>query len=325
MDLLNFISLAIELRDYPGYATCIRATEYPGLALCEYSAVTGMRYTVPLGYAASAVYFYLYHRPRLSFADRSLTKLHHYFYPSAGYSTPLGIIGGVLYGAAECVQGLTPAALEATAAREKAAAVMAAEQYSQRHRAAKQRLKAEQSFASKALAWLRLCEDPVQAELARMGLGEDSIAWETLLVPQGYLWTQLHSVVHDPARYRGYEAPVAIGAAVPTSTDERLSQPSGGASTPCPSPSGVLSFSRAYFTKPQVDAVVSRIGTLRTSPEDDRWMRSAGRCGAYGVFGMLLTWNSGGALFRAQMGLGLGVTIAGLASATRLDEVFAHL
>ncbi|GET86909.1 hypothetical protein, conserved [Leishmania tarentolae] len=325
MDVLNFIALAIDLRDYPGYATCMRATDYPGLALCEYSAAAGMRYTVPLGYAASVLYFYLYHRPRLSFADRSLTKLHHYFYPSAGYSTPLGIIGGVLYGASECVQGLTPAALEATAAREKRAAVMAAAQYSRRHRAAKERLKAEQSFTSKTLAWLRLCEDPVQVELARMGLGEESIAWETLLVPQGYLWTQLHSVVHDPARYRGCEATLATGTATSPSASERLSEPSGGANAQCPSPSGGSFCSRAHFTKPQVDAIVSRIGTLRASPEDDRWMRSAGRCGVYGIFGMLLTWNSGGAFFRAQMGLGLGVTVASVVSATRLDEVFAHL
>ncbi|CAJ1019526.1 hypothetical protein Q4I32_001985 [Leishmania shawi] len=325
MDVLNLISLVVDLRDYPGYATCTRATEYPGLALCEYSAATGMRYTVPLGYAASVVYFYFYHRPRLSFADRSLTKLHHYFYPSAGYSAPLGIIGGVLYGAGECAQELTPAALEATAAREKAAALMAAEQYSQRHRAAKRRLKAEQSFLSKALALLRLREDPVQAELARMGLGEDIIAWETLLVPQGYLWTQLHSTVHDIARYRDYGTPVVAGAAVLTSADGRVGEPSDAAHTPCSSSFTFLSPSRVYFTKPQVDAVVSRIGTLRVSPEDDRWMRSAGRCGAYGVLGMLLTWNSGGALFRAQMGLGLGVTIGGLASATRLDQIFTHL
>ncbi|KAG5505254.1 hypothetical protein JIQ42_07461 [Leishmania sp. Namibia] len=325
MDAFHLLSLVVDLRDYPGYATCARATEYPGLALCEYNAAAGMRYTVPLGYAASVAYFYLYHRPRLSFADRSLTKLHHYFYPSAGYSAPLGIVGGVLYGAVDCVQGLTPAALEAAAAREKTAAVMAAEQYNQRHREAKKRLNAEQSLASKALVWLRLREDPVQAALARMGLGEENMTWETLLVPQGYLWTQLHSVVHDPARYRGYGVPIAASAASPTSTEASLGQSCGAAQALCSSSPGSVSSSGAYFTKPQVDAVVSRIGTLRASPEDDRWMRSAGRCGAYGVFGMLLTWNSGGALFRALMGLGLGVTIGGLASATRLDELFTHL
>ncbi|KAG5484021.1 hypothetical protein LSCM1_05873 [Leishmania martiniquensis] len=324
MDVIHLLSLVVDLRDYPGYATCVRATEYPGLALCEYSATVGMRYTVPLGYAASVAYFYLYHRPRLSFADRSLAKLHHYFYPSAGYSTPLGIAGGVLYNALECLQGLTPASLEATAAREKAAAVMAAEQYSQRHRAAKKRLRAEQSFASRALVWLRLREDPVQAALVRMGLGEAGIAWETLLVPQGYLWTQLHSVVHDPARYRGYRAPATSSPAAPTSAAS-LGRSRGASAAPCSSPPDLTSSTRAYFTKPQVDAVVSRVGTLRTSPEDDRWMRSAGRFGTYGIFGMLLTWNSGGALFRALMGLGLGVTIGGLVSATRLDELFTHL
>ncbi|KAG5509545.1 hypothetical protein JKF63_06250 [Porcisia hertigi] len=325
MDVLNLISLSVDLRDYPGYAACTRATEYPGLALCEYSAATGMRYTVPLGYAASVAHFYLYRLPRLSFADRTLVKLHHYLYPSAGYSTPIGILGGVLWDARQSVQGLTPAALEATAAREKAAAVMAVEQYDERRRGAKEGLERTQSFTSKALVWLRLCEDPVQTELERMGLGADSIAWEALLEPHGYLSTQLHSFVHDPARYRGCVASVASGASAPTPEDTRCTQPAGAASTAGPSSSGLSWTSKAYFTKSQVDAIVSRLWALRASPEDDRWMRTSGRCGAYGVLGMLLTWNSGGAIFRSMMGLGLGVTIGGFLSATRLDQMFTHL
>lgn len=313
MEALQLLLLRVDMRDYPDYAACERASEYPGLALCEYSAATGMRWAVPLGYAASVLYYYLVHRPRLSFADRAHTRLHHFFYPSAGYSTPIGVLGGVAYGTADTTCSLTPTALETTAAREKAAAVMAAAQYAQRRRVAETRLRAEASAASRALVWLRLREDPVQAELARMGLGEAHVAWEALLVPHGYLWTRQHSCVHDVARYRGYDGPL-----VPTAASTSLPSPSSSSAR------AARPASEAYFTKEQVDAVVSRLATRRTSTDEDRWMRSAGRCGCYGVLSMLLAWNSGGALFRAQMGLGLGVVVGAIASATRVDQMYVN-
>ncbi|KAK7198634.1 hypothetical protein NESM_000827000 [Novymonas esmeraldas] len=324
MDVWHVLSLKVDLRDYPEYATCVGATEHPGLALCEYYAFSGMRYTVPLGYAASVAYFYLYRRPRLSFADRALEKLHHYFYPSAAYTAPLGIVGGVLYGTTDCVRGLSPAALDAVAAREKAAAAMAASHYNQRRRAATAQLEATQSLASKVLVGLRLRDDPVRAELLRMGLGEDSVTWESLLVPHGYLWTKQNSLVHDVARYRSDNcAGVDVAVAARASPSPACGSPSTSAGAAAGGAGAAAA--EAHLTKAQVDAVVSRLATLRVSADEHRWVRTTGRCGFYGVVGMLLTWNSGGALFRAQMGLGLGVVVGSAVSATRLDQMFTYM
>ncbi|KPI88632.1 hypothetical protein ABL78_2236 [Leptomonas seymouri] len=317
MDCVALLTERVDLRDYPDYAGCIRANEFLGATLCEYYAATGMRCTVPLGYAASILYFYLYHRPRLSFADRPLSKLHHFFFPSAGYSTPLGVVGGIGVGFYQCAQDLSPARLRAITQKEKHDAVMAASQYMQRRSAAEGRLRAEQLFVSRALVALHLQADPVERELARLGLGE-RVSWESLLVPHGVLWTAAHSKVHDASRYKNYEGPVDAA--------ENAPAPSSCAAAGAEKPPTEPQVGRgAYFTKIQTDALVSRAATLRSSPDEDRWMRSAGRLGAYGIFTMLLAWNSGSALFRLNMGLGLGVTVGAVASATRLDQMFAHM
>ncbi|KAL7704619.1 hypothetical protein N2W54_003991 [Lotmaria passim] len=340
MDCIAILGERVDLRDYPDYAACIRASEFIGATLCEYYAAAGVRYTVPLGYAASVAYFYLYHRPRLSFADRSLAKLHHYFFPSAGYSTPLGVVGGVGVGLYRCSQDLSPAGLQATTQKEKTDAVMAATQYAQRRAAAEAQLRLEQSFASKALVALHLQADPVKKELVRLGLGEEAEAasWETMLIRHGVLWTASHSQVHDATRYKDYHGPV-VAPSIDTNA-ALTSSPCVAAAPPAiitaevavkqqqrqqQSTSGSSSTSPAYLTKLQTDALVSRVATLRSSPDEDRWMSTAGRCSAYGIFTMLLAWNSGNALFRLSMGLGLGVTVGAVVSATRLDQMFVHM
>jgi hypothetical protein len=320
MDCLALLTSRVDLRDYPDYAVCIRSNEWIGATLCEYYAATGVRYAVPLGYAASIAYFYLYHRPRLSFADRPLAKLHHCFFPSAGYSTPVGAIGGVGVGLYQCSQDISPAGLQAITEKEKSAAAMAASQYALRRDAAEQQLRAERSFTSKALVALHLQTDPVKEELTRLGLGEQRMPWESLLVQHGVLWTSLHSKVHNPAQYKDYNGPVV------SETEASAASPSSSTAATAGSSSGTqTSPSTPHFTKPQLDALVSQAAKRRTSPEEDRWMRSAGRFGAYGIFTMLLAWNSGNGLFRLSMGLGLGVTAGAVVSATRLDEMFAYM
>ncbi|RNF07778.1 hypothetical protein TraAM80_03152 [Trypanosoma rangeli] len=93
MDRLSILFYHINPHDYPFFLQCERSTEQPGVILMESHAMQGIRCTVPVVYLLSILYFYGYHRPRLPFADHILSKLHHYFYPSAGYSTP---VGGIL-------------------------------------------------------------------------------------------------------------------------------------------------------------------------------------------------------------------------------------
>nr|CCC95027.1 conserved hypothetical protein [Trypanosoma congolense IL3000] len=97
LDRFCIMFYQINPSDYPEYMKCERVSEQPGTVLMESRAMQGIRRTVPIGYLLSVLYFYGYHRPRLSFADREISKLHHYFYPSAGYTTPLGIAGGIAY------------------------------------------------------------------------------------------------------------------------------------------------------------------------------------------------------------------------------------
>lgn len=358
METLAFLVQRVNLDDYPNFAACDRSNEYPALSLCEYYAATGMRYAVPAGYAIAVGYFYLFYRRRLSFADREIARLHHFFYPSAGYSTPVGLLGGISYGMYHLRQDLTSASLASLAQREKAAAVMSAGQYHQRRSAALQALSAEQSLWSRLLVALRLSSDPVAAELQRLGLGDASVSWRDLLIPHGYLWTSEHSTVHIRQMYKDYVGPLATtataekgreGSVPPASpfldvcerekiekTDGAAVSPSAavnkkGGGTVAAAPvapfavdSAALSM-RAMLTKPQVDFLVSRIATMRTSADEDRWMTSASRFGCYGIIGMMMTWNSRSAIFRLQMGLGLGVTVGACISALRLDETFVHL
>lgn len=328
MSIPALLRSTIDLRDYPDYAGCARANAYPGAALCEYYAASGIRVAAPLGYAASVLYFYLYLRPGLSFADRQLVKLHHYFFPSAGYSTPLGVVGGIGVGLYRCAQDLAPAGLQATTKKEKADALMVAAQLAQRREAAEKTLRAEQSFASTALVALHVQADPVKEELQRLGLGEEAMSWESLLVPHGVLWTAAHSIVHDPTRYKDYHGPVVADLTPAKSSSSSSASPemlkSSPPSTSASAPPTAAS-STASLTKLQTDALVSKVATLRTSAEEDRWMSSAGRYSAYGITVMLLAWNSGNALFRLGMGLGLGVTVGGMISATRLDQMFVHM
>ncbi|ESS64808.1 hypothetical protein TcG_06562 [Trypanosoma cruzi] len=150
MDRLSIMFYRINPHDYPLFMQCERSSEQPGAILMESRVLQGIRYTVSLGYLLSILYFYGYHRPRLPFADRPLAKLHHYFYPSAGYSTPIGISVGLAYA---CFYDGHVACSEENvtreAKRERGRAVMAWKQHMQRQRE-------EEEAAQKRRSWWNL-------------------------------------------------------------------------------------------------------------------------------------------------------------------------
>lgn len=84
----------VSLNEYPWLARTPYMTTYPGMTLLELSMLRGVRYCALTGFALSPL-VWLYRRKRLPFAERPLCKMHHYFFPSAGYSTASGIVGGI--------------------------------------------------------------------------------------------------------------------------------------------------------------------------------------------------------------------------------------
>jgi hypothetical protein len=79
----------VSLEDYPWIRNTPMLTEYPGLALWELCMYRAVRYACSIGFAVSPFVWFL-QRKRLPFADRPLFKLHHVFFPSAGYGTYAG-------------------------------------------------------------------------------------------------------------------------------------------------------------------------------------------------------------------------------------------
>ncbi|EAN79391.1 uncharacterized protein TEOVI_000777300 [Trypanosoma equiperdum] len=274
LDRLSILFYQIDPRDYPEYMECARSTEQPGTILMESRAMQGVRRVVPIGYLLSVLYFYGYRRPRLSFADRELSKLHHYFYPSAGYSTPIGILGGIAYA---CYYDGFCGCSEERAARavlwERSKAMVAWRQH-QRMQREKENAEGQQHH----WLWSRLT-------FSWSGCGHSSgddkaqtLSYEDFLDPYGVVSVGKQAVeVHDPSFYQ-------------------------------------------IYSKEQVDTLVSAAMRLRKSPEEERWLRTSGRFGGYGIIGMLLTWNSGGMFFRLFMGLGFGVVCAGAISGAKLDS-----
>ncbi|RNF20494.1 uncharacterized protein Tco025E_03756 [Trypanosoma conorhini] len=266
MERFSILFYQINPHDYPLFLQCERSTEQPGVILMESRAMQGIRCFVPVGYLFSILYFYGYHRPRLPFADRPLSKLHHYFYPSAGYSTPVGALLGLAYayhydGCVACSEESVARAIK----RERAMAVIACRQHMQKQRE-------EEEAARKRFSWWRRL---VSSKAAAAPL---TASYEDFLDPNGILSVGRQTAeVQDPSFYR-------------------------------------------HYSKQQVDALVSAAMKLRQSPEERRWLRTAGRLGGYGIMGMLLTWNSGGMFFRLFMGLGLGVVSGALISGTKLDS-----
>lgn len=83
----------VSIDDYPWIRNTPMLTEYPGLALWELSMYRAVRYSCSIGFMLSPFVWFL-RRKRLPFADRPLYKLHHVFFPSAGYATYAGVIWG---------------------------------------------------------------------------------------------------------------------------------------------------------------------------------------------------------------------------------------
>ncbi|KEG06686.1 hypothetical protein DQ04_12751020 [Trypanosoma grayi] len=271
MDRLSIMFYQIDPRDYPLYMQCERITEQPGIIVMESRAMQGIRCTVPAGYLLSVLYFYAYHRPRLPFADRPLSRLHHYFYPSGAYSTPLGILLGVAYtcyydGYDACSAGNVERAVK----RERARALIAWQQHQQLQRE-------EEEAARRRRPWWRVLTS-FSSTTTAAAAAERVTSYEDFLEPNGILGVgQQTAEVHDPVFYQ-------------------------------------------LYSKNQVDALVSAAMKLRQSPDEERWLRTSGRLGGYGIMGMLLTWNSGGLFYRMFMGLGLGVIGGAVISGLKLDS-----
>lgn len=315
-----------------------RALDRPGLHLAENHALRGVRYAAGLGYMATLLYFYGYHRPRLPFAERPLAKLHHIFYPSAGYTTPVGLLTGLLYGAYVEADRVSEAHVAAVKASDKKAAVAAFEQYTQRKRAAEARLKGMEPWWTTLGVYLGLARDPKPDQLARMNFPPEEAKkdWTGFVKPYSMLWVEQRSRrVHDAGFYRGdlprgcvldaYPDPPAASSA--KGAAERSAAPTAGRlgaskralpppATPPPHP---------CYTKDQVDGLVSHVLLLKHDKEESRWVRTGGRFSLYGMVTMLIAWNEGSLLFRLSMGLGAGAVTGGILSAMKLDDIWTHV
>lgn len=83
----------VNLLEYPEINSVPMLSDRPGLAILETHIAQGIRVCVPIGFLLSPFWWH-FHKKTIPFADRPLAKFHHYFYPSAGYATPIGVVGG---------------------------------------------------------------------------------------------------------------------------------------------------------------------------------------------------------------------------------------
>lgn len=316
----------VPLEDYPEYAACPVSPEYPGAIIGEHFGLAGARWCTAAGYAATAAYFYGVRRPRLSFADRATVKLHHYLFPSAGYTVPVGVVSGIAYGALREGKRVEPAAVAAALHREEVEARAAQQQHEKRARLVEMALRARQSTWSRIAVALRIQPDPVKAKMKQLGLIEPR-TWESFATKGGRVHVELHSCVHDRRWYKDYTGPIVTESTSTRTSGSRRSAASSSATTTSitttttTSPPAV-----ARFTKPQVDALVSDALLLRSSPAEERWSRTAGRLSGIGTIAMILFWNSQRSLFcRVNMGIGAGLMAGAAISATGVDEALQRL
>lgn len=299
---IRLLSENVNLKDYPDYAQCPRVSAVPGCVLMEQYAVQGIRLSVPAGCLAATAYFFLYHRPRLSFSDRSLARLHHYFYPSAGYTTPIGALGGVAYGVYRLHETSHPERLVDLHRKQIEAAKEAFRLREQRRAAVASRASKNQTLYHAVKVWAGLADPPSVTALQKLGLQRD-IPWQEMLIPYSLAWVSIHSLLCDPRWYQ---------------FDNHLSRENLPAIRA--GPSQCLGSGR--FTKLQIDDLVSRATLARRDPTNERWTQNAGRCASCGVLSCSLFWKSGSLLFRCSMGLGLGIFAGSIISAMKLDEIF---
>eukprot|EP00796_Vickermania_ingenoplastis_P004299 gene4299-3115_t len=292
MNTARLLLEQINLEDYPLYANTPRTSDVPGLVLLEQYAVQGVRMAVPVGGLLTTAYFYLVLRPRLPFADRPLARLHYYLCPSAAYATPIGAVGGVMCGVSAYASRSSPDQLEQQLRQQQAGAHRALELRHRRRDAVLSRAHAQQTWWDRMRVQLGLLPDPALETVARAGLARE-VPWESFLQPYSLAWVTATSRLHDS---------------------------DGTHSTTESSPTNAGRFSQL-----EVHHLVSQAMWYRLDPTNDRWTITAGRGATAGCVTCLLYWKTGGRLFRASMGLGLGIFAASLVSAAKLDDIFTHL
>lgn len=313
----------VHVTDYPDYAALDRVSDRPAVLICEQHMFRFIRIVVASGYLFSTLRFYLYIYPRTPFADRPLLYLHHYFFPSAGWSTPVGAAMGWCYGTYRESKQIAHTAVCAAAARERTEAVCAcnAQQQQQQRRASQPSVLSFLSWLPTGVwqgwslrgtsLWPLSCETGVKKDSAQQ---QQQPEWVRFLPTYGLLWVHYRSCVTGPC-----------GDGQSSHMRELYSQACVCAS--CRSLDAARgtavdsSISAMKPTQMQADWLVSRALRLRHSAETMRWHDTASRCAFLGVMTMLLAWNEGGLFFRASMGMGAGVVAGSVISALRLDQL----
>lgn len=315
-----------------------RSTEVPGYILIEEFALQGIRVCVSAGCLATTAYFYLFHRPRLSFADRSLARLHHYFTPSIGYTTPLGALGGIALGLCNYQKETSVERLAKEYEKEVCAAQRAETLHDRKRDAITSRARKHQSLWKKMKVHLRFESDPAEEALARYGL-QNKLHWEDTLSPFQFASISLHSTLiqgSDPCKHANILPGSACGRRRVENNFkiEEVLSTLPGASNGGPTANGLCKNSEAFkdssasprFSKLQFDHLVSRALYYRLDETYERWSVTARRGGTCGIVASWLLWKTKASLlFRTSVGFGFGVVMGGIISSIKLDEAFAHL
>lgn len=352
MESFRLLSEKIDLDCYPLLREVPRSSEVPGYILIEQFALQGIRGGVSVGCLATALFFYLVHRPRLSFADRSLARLHHYLIPSIGYYSPLGALGGTIFNILQYEKESSPELLRKQLEVEISAAKRSKVLRDRRRDVISTRARNEQSLWSKLMVRLGIEKDPVETALARYGL-QDRIGWKEMLSPPQLAFISLlsnsargrrdceenknrtacpttnndeiigfHKKKGDGAKHTPIDSPLLLAATVPAASADGLE-----ASTLCKEAPLFQTFScSGRYSKIQIDYLVSRALYYRTDKTYDRWTTTARRGGTCGIVAFWLLWNAKvSLLLRTSVGFGFGIAAGGLVSSIKLDEIFAHM
>lgn len=315
-----------------------RGSEVPGCILIEEFALQGIRVGVCAGCIGTTAYFYLFHRSRLSFADRSLARLHHYFTPSIGYSTPLGALGGIAVGLYNYQKEASNERLVKQYEKEVCAAQRAESLHDRKRDAIISRARKQQSLWKKLKVRLRFESDPAEEALIRYGF-LNKLQWEDTLSPFQLASISLHStLIQDSNQCKTANiVPCSGSGKSRAKSDFKMKEdfytlpgaPNGGPTgNALPNKSEMLKVSSASpkFSKLQMDYLVSRALYYRLDETYERWSLSARRGGTCGIVASCLLWKTKKSLlFRTSVGFGFGVVMGGVISSIKLDEAFTHL
>lgn len=342
MEALRLLSEQVSLDDYPLLREVPRSSEVPGYILMEEFALQGIRNGVSMGCLATTAYFYLVRRSRLSFADRSLARLHQHLIPSIGYTTPLGALGGIIFGALNYEKEASPDLLQKKLENEISAAKRANDLRDRRRDAIIRSVREQQSVWSRWKVRLGYEKDPTEAALARYGL-QQQFLWEETLSPLQFAFISLHSTPNNDGD-TGKEK-INKSKCIGNKEDggkqsdkkkemrdtlHRQILCSGKGSTGRGHRTEFLASHPNYRSTPyttlQMDYLVSRALYYRLDETHDRWTTTSRRGGTCGIMAFWLLWNAKvSLLFRTSVGFGFGIAMGGLISSLRLDEAFVHL